>query len=79
MASVASMNGAPRMAPTPISWPGRSAAARAGEQDRHERDHRLGQRRAHGGEDAADRALGQVQLMAEPLDAVGEQLGRDAG
>ena len=48
-----------------------------GEEDRHERDHCLGQRRAHGSQDAAHCALGQVQLVAEPLDAVGEQLGGD--
>src|SRR5207253_1935029 len=41
-------------------------------------DHR-NQGRRHGGghrrQHAPDRALGQVQLMAEPLDPVGEQLG----
>jgi hypothetical protein len=36
-----------------------------------------GQGRAHGGQHAAHRPLGQVQLMAEPLDTVGEELGRD--
>ena len=75
MASVASMNGAPRMAPTPTLWPvSELAASRAREEDRDDRDHRLGQRRADGRQHGADGALGQVEVVAEPLDAVGEQL-----
>ena len=73
MASVESMNGAPRIAPTPTSCdasPGR-------EQDRDDRDHRLGQRRADRGQDRSDRALGELELAPEPLDAVGEQLGAE--
>ena len=70
MASVASMNGAPRMAPTPTSC--RRLAGR--EQDRDDRDHRLGQGRADRRQDRADGALGQLELAAEPFDAVGEQL-----
>ena len=73
MASVASMNGAPRMAPMPTS----SLVSAPPAEDGHDRDHRLGQGRADGGQDGADRALGQVQLAAHPLDAVGEQLGAD--
>ena len=49
-----------------------SAAAR---QDRDKRDHRLRQGRADGGQHRADRALGQVELAADPFDAVREQLG----
>ncbi len=47
----------------------------AGQEDRHDRDERLGQCRADGGEDAAHGTLGQVELAAEPLDPVGEELG----
>ena len=43
--------------------------------DGDDRDQRLGHRRRHRGQHAADRPLGQVQPMPEPLDAVGEQLG----
>ena len=78
MASVESMNGAPRMAPD-ADFVGGLGAVRSREQDRDERDHRLRQGRADGGQDAADRALGQVQLVAEPLDAVGEELGARRG
>ncbi len=49
----------------------------AGEQDRDDRDHGLGQRRSDRREDRADGALGQPELVPEPLDAVGEQLGAD--
>ena len=49
--------------------------ARPCEQDRDERNHGFGQGRAYGRKNAADGTLGQVQLVAEPLDAVGEQLG----
>ena len=62
-------------APTPT----RIADAPHGEQDRDDRDHRLGECRADGGQDGADRALGQLELVTEPLDAVREQLGADAG
>ena len=54
---------------------GRLAAA--AEDDRDDRDHRLGQRGADGGEDRPDRALGQLELAPEPLDAVREQLGAE--
>ena len=47
----------------------------AREQDRDDRDHRLGQGRPDGGEDGPDRALGEPELPPEPLDAVREQLG----
>ena len=73
MASVASMNGAPRIAPTPTSF-GRLAGR---EQDRDDRDHRLRQRRPDRRQDRADGALGEVELAPEPLDAVGEQLGAE--
>ena len=73
MASVESMNGAPRIAPTPTSL---ERFARR-EQDRDDRDHRLGQGRPDGRQDRADRALGQLELAPEPLDAVGEQLGAE--
>ena len=49
------------------------------EQDRDDRDHRLGQRGADGREHGADRALGEAELPPEPLDAVGEQLGAARG
>ncbi len=52
---------------------GRGAAG----QDGHQRDHRLRQGRADRGQDRADRALGQVELAADPLDAVREQLGAE--
>ena len=42
-------------------------------QHRDDRDERLGQRGAHRGEQAAHRALAQVELAARPLDRVGEQ------
>ena len=70
IASVASMNGAPRMAPIPMSC---DPASECGEQ-RHDRDRRLGQRRPHGRQDAADHPLGEPEPLADPLDAVGEQL-----
>ena len=66
------MNGAPRMAPTPTS----SAVCAAGEHDRDDRHEGLGEGRAHRREDAAHRALAELVAPAEPLDAVGEQLGR---
>ena len=71
MASVDSMNGAPRIAPTPTSCD--DAAGR--EQDRDDRDHRLGERGPDGRQDRPDGALGELQLAPDPLDAVGEQLG----
>ena len=51
----------------------RRLGAAAG-QDRDDRDHRLRQRGADRGEHGADRALGKLELPAEPLDAVREQL-----
>ena len=71
IASVESMNGAPRIAPDADAV--RRLGAAAG-QDRDDRDHRLGQRRADRGEDGPDGALGELELPAEPLDAVREQL-----
>ena len=47
------------------------------EQDRDDRDHRLGQGGPDGREHGADRALGELELASEPLDAVGEQLGTE--
>ena len=73
IARVESMNGAPRMAPTPIS----RATPPAGEQDRDDRDHRLGQRGPDRREHGPDRPLGEAQLLPEPLDAVGEELGAE--
>ncbi len=73
MASVESMNGAPRIAPMPDV--GRRRAA--GEDDGDDRDHRLGQGRPDRRQDGADRPFGQVEVVAEPLDAVGEQLRPD--
>ena len=58
------------MAPTPTACddsPGR-------EQDRDDRDQRLGQRRPDRGQHRSDRAFGQSELAPEPFDAVGEQL-----
>ena len=43
--------------------------------DGDDRDQGLRHRGGHRRQDAADRPFGQVQLMAEPLDAIGEQLG----
>ena len=73
MASVASMNGAPRIAPIPISAdavPPAKTIAMSGiiVSGRAVPDRR---------EDAADGALGEVELLPEPLDAVREQLGAD--
>ncbi len=73
IASVASMSGAPRIAPTPMPC----ECGLLPKSDGDDRDHRLGQRRPDRGEDRADRALGQVQLPAEPLDPVREKLGAD--
>ena len=73
IASVASMNGAPEdRADADLV---RRLAGR--EQDGDDRDHRLGQRRADRRQDGSDRALGQLELAPEPLDAVGEQLGAE--
>ena len=47
------------------------------EHDGDERDHRLRQGRAYGRQDGPDRTFGQLELVAEPLDAVGEQLRAD--
>ena len=47
------------------------------EQDRDDRDHRLGQGRPDRREDGPDGALGELELAPEPLDAVGEQLGAE--
>ena len=68
MASVVSMNGAPRIAPVPISSPAAlpDKIAIKGEQ-------RLRQRGADCGQDRADRALGQSEALADPLDAVREE------
>ena len=79
IASVESMNGAPRMAPTPTACDalGRVAAQEDRPEDRDDRDERLRHGRGHGREDAADGALREVQLVAEPLDAVREELGGD--
>ena len=54
---------------------GRLAAAT--ERDRDDRDHRLRQRRPHRGEHGPNGPFGQLELAAEPLDAVREQLGAD--
>ena len=67
------MNGAPRIAPTPIS----SWAAPLAEEDGDERDQRLGHRGADGGEDAADGAFVEVQVKSKPFDGVGKQLCGD--
>ena len=79
MASVASMNGAPRMAPTPtlvrrvgLPLPPAKRIATSGIIV-------SGSAVPDGRQHAADGALGQVQLVAEPLDAVGEELGRRPG
>jgi len=45
--------------------------------DGDDRDQGLGKGGCHRGEDAAHSPLAQVQAMAEPLDAVREQLGTD--
>jgi hypothetical protein len=50
-------------------------AARLTGHDGHQRQDRLGERGADGGEHAADHALGQAEPLADPLDPVGEQLG----
>ena len=46
----------------------------AAEQNRDQRNHRLRQRRTDGRQHRPDRSLAQLELMPEPLDAVGEQL-----
>ena len=74
IASVDSMNGAPEDRPDADAVRRLRAAA---EEDRDDRDHRLRERRADGREDRADRALGELELPAEPLDAVREQLGAE--
>ena len=73
IASVESMNGAPRIAPTPIS----SDDCAGREDDRDDRDQGLGERRTDRGEHGADGPFRQVQGATEPLDPVGEQLRAD--
>ena len=73
IASVESMNGAPRIAPTPTSCDDAPVAKRIAMIGIIV----SGQRGADRGEDRADGALGQLELAPEPLDAVGEELGAD--
>ena len=54
---------------------GRRAAQQHRPEDGDDRDERLGHGRRDGRQHAADGPLGQLQLVAEPLDAVGEELG----
>ncbi len=74
IASVESMNGAPRIAPTPTpcdaSEPPPKRIAMIGIIV-------SGSAVPDGREDRADRALGELELPAEPLDAVREQLGAE--
>ena len=74
IASVESMNGAPRIAPTPTACrlPRR-------EDDGDDRDQCLGQCRADGGQHGPDRALAETELATQPLDAVGEELRAPRG
>ena len=71
MASVASMNGAPRIAPTPTSLDDAPAENRIAMIGIIVSGQRRPDRREHG----PDGTLGQAELEPEPLDAVGEQLG----
>ena len=73
IARVASMNGAPRIAPTPTSPPAMPPPKTIA----MKRDHRLRQGRTDGGQDRADGTFAKLELVPEPLDAVGEQLGAD--
>jgi len=59
------------MAPTPMS-----SAASPREHDGDDRHQGLGKSRAQRREDAARGAFAELVATAEPLDAVGEQLGR---
>ena len=68
------MNGAPRIGADPDLLAG-SVSRR----DRDDRQERLGKRRADRGEHRADRSFRQTEPLADPFDAVREQLGAGKG
>ena len=71
--SVASMNGAPAIAPTATSM------ARASREKKMATtgNQRLGERGSDGGEKRSDRPLRELQAVSGPFDSVREELGAD--
>jgi len=68
------MNGAPKIAPMPTSWP----VVPATKENSNQGDDRFGARRSHGGQHRTDDALRKIELAPpDPLYAIRKETAAD--